>query len=155
MAFRKIYALIDRMESLTIDSIMDEVWDDRYLKALVLDLNFQSQLYEKGVDAAGNLLGYYSPFTVRYKRSIAGSIGNDTRSDHITLKDTGEFYNSGRVEKVPGGIVIDAETNKGGGDDLAVEFGKKILGLSNESIQELIPEVRERVIPLVRQKVIG
>lgn len=155
MAFGKLRSLLSRIENLTVDAVMDEVWDDQYLQSLVLDLNFQSQLYDKGIDAAGNFLGEYSPFTVQYKRTIAGQLGNDTRTDHITLKNTGDFYRSGRFVKQQGGFSIEADTIKEGGDDLAVEFGPHILGLTNESIQELIPEVRERAVPVVRQKIAG
>ena len=51
----------------------------------------QDQLFEKGEDGLGNPLGEYSDFTKLFKETIAGQLGRSTRSDHITLKDTGEF----------------------------------------------------------------
>jgi len=60
-------------------------------RKLIIDLNTIDQLYNEGIDSLGNSLGEYSAYT----KSIKGAKGQ--RTDHITLKDTGEFYNSFRV----------------------------------------------------------
>jgi hypothetical protein len=130
--------------------MMREILQDPLIQAQAIDLNRQSQLYEKGVTSEGKSLGEYSPYTIQYKTQIAARIGNDSRADHVTLKDTGAFYNSFRFRNMADGFIIGAETIKDGTDDLAQIYGKNILGLSHESIQELQPEIIERLRPMVR-----
>lgn len=153
MAFSAIKRITGNVKTLTVQAIAAPIWNDKYMQAQVIELNTDSQLYDKGVDADGVPIGQYSPFTVDYKQSIAGRLGNDTRTDHITLKDTGDFYRSFRFVPLSNGFEITADTDKGGGDDLAEMYGRKILGLTDESIQQIIPEVTEIAITETRKAI--
>lgn len=121
--FQKLAALDPR-------AIMAKAFENPGLKQQVVDWQ-QYQLYEEGVDAAGNPLGNYSPFTVRYKMSIGA------RYDHITLNDTGAFYGSMQVLPKDNGVVIAADTQKPD-VDLAVVY-PKALGLTEQSKEEVKP----------------
>lgn len=92
-------------------------------------------MYEKGIDGFGKSLGQYSPFTKQFKNTIAGRLGRDTRSDHITLRDTGEFHRSIRVRLQRDGIKIDSDPIKED-TNLLVEYGEEILFLTEENLTE-------------------
>jgi hypothetical protein len=115
----------------------------------IIDLNTEVQLYEKGIDSKGNSLGDYSFVTKYYFKPLAATEGRDGRTDHITLKDTGEFYRSFKVKVYKDSFVISANTQKED-NDLAQIFGREILGLTNESLSELIPEIKERINEILR-----
>lgn len=133
-----------------ISFIMNDVLQDKTIQAQILDLNTEEQLYRKGVDSEGISLGGYAPYTIEYKRRIAGGLGNDTRIDHITLKDTGEFYKSFRFVNQKQGFKITANTIKDGGDDL-LNISPDIIGLTDESLQEVGQMVTEPFVDTFRR----
>jgi len=121
---------------LDVDQIALEIAQTTTFKRLVITLNTEglptSQLFELGEDATGRTLesigGEYSPFTIEEKKKK----GQPT--DRVTLKDTGEFYESFIVIPFKGGFRIEADTIKDG-QDLQNSWGKEIVGLSPENIQ--------------------
>lgn len=115
------------------------VMDDPILQAEIIDLNTTQQMYEKGVDAKGDPLGQYAPITIAYYKPLAAAEGRDGRTDHITLKDTGDFYGSFKTRTTNDGLVISAETVKEG-KDLLVPY-PNIIGLTDESLAEIRPAV--------------
>ena len=147
--------MAERAVKIDVNRMLFEILNDTTLQVQVLGLNTESQLYDKGIDAAGNELGQYSFWTKAYFKPIAASQGRDGRTDHITLKDTGEFYASFRFVNEPDGFMISANTIKDDGNDLAVIYGNKILGLSSESMAEITPEIRERLVELSRKTIAG
>jgi hypothetical protein len=105
----------------------------------------QEQMYELGQDSNGELIGGggYSPITIWIKEK------KGQRVDHITLRDTGDFYNSMTVEVSSGEFIIDADADKGGGHNLFDMYGIDILGLNEdnkERLRELL--VREFVFEI-------
>lgn len=116
----------------------------------VVELNTQSQLYDKGIDSKGVELdkigGSYSPKTKRYKAE------RGQRYDHVTLSDTGEFYRSetAQMDYASGDIILQANTIKDG-DDLQARWGENILGLTDESIVILKPKFTDDIIHHVRE----
>lgn len=153
MAFGRIIEFFTKITELSPNQLMSQALDDQTMQAQILDLNTESQLYERGIDADSKSLGGYAPFTIEYKETIAGQMGNDTRTANVTLKDTGEFYRSFRFVKAADGFHIEADTEKDGGVDLAYLYGPKILGLTNESRQQIIPDIRERMLAIAREKI--
>lgn len=95
----------------------------------------EDQLHGKGEDGLGQSLGEYSAFTKQFKSTIAGQLGRDTRIDHITLRDTGDFHESIKVSLTRDGIKIDSQPQK---DDtnLIDEFGRAILFVNDENLEE-------------------
>lgn len=131
----------------------DVIKNDPYLQAQIIDWNIE-QLYEKGQDSKGDPLGQYTAFTVMYKQNVAPALGNDTRTDHITLKDTGDFYKSFKIVVPTNGdyFEITADTLKDD-TDLAREFGIDILGLDDENMGELALEIKDRLIDEIRLRI--
>ena len=107
------------------------VLNNSKIKNMVIELNTEDQLYSKGIDSLGNSLGLYSEITISIKRSK----GQPT--DRVTLKDTGDFYDTFKVDVREGEIVITANTIKDQ-DDLIQKYGSDIIGLTDDNLQKLI-----------------
>lgn len=97
----------------------------------------QERLYNTGKDSEGESLGSYSPFTVVIKQE------KGQRTDHITLRDTGEFYESMTFYANETELVFDADAQKED-SNLFADFGLDILGLTDFD--------RERLIELIYQE---
>lgn len=97
----------------------------------------QDQLFEKGEDGLGRSLGEYTAFTKFFKSTIAGQLGRNTRIDHITLRDTGDFHESVKVKLTSKGILIDSQPQKED-TNLIDEFGEEILFVNDDNINEFI-----------------
>lgn len=93
------------------------------------------------MDSFGKGLGDYAPFTVEDK------IKKGQIHDHITLSDTWEFYESFIISLFPEYFEISADPIKNG-SNLFDDFGKDIIGLTEESLQKL----REIILPLLQQE---
>lgn len=111
---------------------MKVLFDDSNFRKLIIDLN-QEQLYEYGIDSNGNSLGEYTPYTKQLKQE------KGQRIDHITLKDTGDFYNSFQLifNNSDGSIQIIADGQKED-TNLFREFGIDILGLTEENMDVVV-----------------
>lgn len=97
---------------------------NREVQFEIIRLNTEDQLFNEGIDKDGDSLGDYSNASV----NVYGK-----RPGHITLKDTGDFYQSFVVKVDNSGIIINADTQKES-TDLSVKYGVEILGLTEENI---------------------
>lgn len=136
-----MYQYAKRVSKLRSEVLFRVIFSINEIKEEIIYLNTQEQLFEKGIDSEGVRLdvarGYgYANVT----KKIKAQKGQPT--DRITLKDTGEFYQSFRVDVRAGVITINADAQK---DDtnLFTEWGIDILGLTEESINRLKPLVIE------------
>ena len=128
-AFRNLFGNIAKLDS---DKLFKKVLtNDKGLQQDILDLNRIDQLYDKGIRADETSLGRYSKLTKEIK------ISKDQVSDHVTLKDTGEFYGSFRIKAEATDVIITADTIKPD-VDLAEKYGDNILGLTQESKARMI-----------------
>lgn len=117
---------------LDINKIIREILRDKKVQQQIISLNIFSQLHDQGIDSRGVSLGEYSDFTKTVKES-RGQL-----SDHITLQDTGEFYESFFIDIFTDFFEIKANPIKEGRKsitNLFVEWGKDIVGLTIESLQ--------------------
>ena len=126
-----------------------QAYDTPAITDMVVELNTQEQLFDKGEDDEGRPLdsigGDYSTRTKLYKRQQGQPV------DRVTLKDTGAFYESFTASvQYNGDIVIEANTIKDG-EDLQQRWGKGILGLQDKSKTKLQTEIRDEVIKEVRK----
>lgn len=136
--FEPIKQIAKNVKKINASKLFNEfVLKDSLLVEQILDLIREEQLYNKGIDGAGKFLGTYTLFTLNYKNNLASQLGNDTRSDHITLKDTGEFYNSMRIIPQKDYFLTVANVIKDGGDNLTDIFGDDILDFTDESKSEI------------------
>ena len=142
---KDIDRLLKNIQSINIDSILYEIWGIGMVQDYIIELNTEgeatSQLYMLGEDSDGNKLGQYSNYT----KIVKGSKGQKT--DFITLKDTGDFYNTFRVIAKSKGFEIVANPVKDN-DNLFDEFGENIVGL-NKKNQELLIEF---IMPLFLER---
>lgn len=142
-AFKK---LGNNIASLDKNKLFREIFSEPLLQAEIIDLN-QKQLYEEGVDSKGVPTGEYSDATIYGTSNFEGKIEKGERYDHITLKDTGESYDSMKVE------VEESTFSINGNFPQSVETAfPDALGLTTESKKELIPTVNEYLIDKIKTK---
>jgi len=113
------------------DRVFKLVLNNTEVKDMIIDLNTEKQLYEKGINSLGRSLGRYSEITIMIKKFEGKPF------DRVTLKDTGDFYRTFKVEVRKGEIVISANTIKDD-DDLIEKYGSEIIGLTDENLEKLI-----------------
>lgn len=124
-----------QIRKFNVNSILRVVWSNPRIQNLIIDLNTEgkptSQLFEKGEDSKGVSLGVYSPFTQAIK------VEKGQRIDHITLKDTGDFYETWVVIPFLQGFRMKANPIKED-SNLFDDFGEDIVGLNEENLLILI-----------------
>lgn len=139
--FGVVKDLGNNMKRLNKNKLLKEVVSEQQVQAQIIDLN-QSQMFDKGIEADGSSLGDYSPTSVtKYGK----------RPGRIQLKDTGEFYDSMKVGIKEDGFIITGDTDKGD-VDLAQVY-PNVLGLTDDSIDELLPEITERLIDKLKTEI--
>lgn len=120
------------------------------IQFFIMELNRRRQLFFQGKDSTGKLLsrigGQYTAYTMR--------VGRKRNRNIIDLFDTGEFYESFQVRDEKDGLVIEADTMKEG-DDLQDRWGDDLLGLTDDSIERLAPEMVEDVQEYVLDMLLG
>jgi len=99
----------------------------REVEEEIIRMNTEDQLEEDGIDSENNSLGEYS------LRTIIEKIQKGDRHDHVTLKDTGAFYNSFLVAVDRSGFSIVADDVAFYDRPLTEVYGIEILGLTKEN----------------------
>lgn len=134
--FGALTNIIKRVSKLDVNKIVRQSLSNTSIQQDILDLNKEDQLYDKGIDSTGDSLGEYSTATIEGTVNFEGKKQKGQRFDHITLKDTGEFYDSFIFKNNKDNFEIEADTLKEG-TDLIDNFGKDILGLTDENKTKL------------------
>lgn len=132
--FTKLDLIFDKIARLD----EDKLWVfsvDKPIRDKMIELNTDLQLYEFGIDSNGNPItsdlsgnSFYSNFTVQIKKT------KNQRFDHITLKDTGRFYDSFTVDITVNDIIFDAEDSQFYDVPLFEVYGVDVLGLTPENM---------------------
>jgi hypothetical protein len=130
-----ITTLLDRVkkvkEALDTGRIAKEIVRDN--DNTLIDMNAQDQLFAKGVNRLGVRIDEYRPYS---PSTIKVKIKKRQPYDRVTLKDTGEFYDSFYVETSEDRFYIKASDEKTVW--LIKRYGVEIFGLTNESLAEFI-----------------
>ena len=113
---------------------------------ILIDMNVQDQLYERGIDRNGKALSDehpYRPMTIEFK------MAKRQPYDRVTLRDEGDFHSSFKIDARHNDFEIYATDIKT--LMLAEKYGSEIFGLTNENLNEFIceylyPELREQLI---------
>jgi hypothetical protein len=137
----RMYQYAKRVSKLRSEVLFRVIFSRDQIKEEIIYLNTQEQLFNKGIDSEGVRLDAARGFGyANVTKQIKARKGQPT--DRITLKDTGEFYQSFKVDVREGVITINADAQK---DDtnLFDEWGVDILGLTEESIKRLKPLIIE------------
>jgi len=127
------------------------VWYESFdtdLKNKILNWIREDQLRKEGVDADGDVIGYYSLTT-----SFIDPIKKF--NTHYTLDDSGSFYQSIFIQVLSDRIVFDAnsETFKKMKDQ--DWYSDRILNLTDENIEKLKVEIKAKYIESVRKVLLG
>ena len=141
-------SLIDKLQSvadLELNEVAFKIASEKEVKDLVIRLNTKDQLFELGQDSLGDSLGEYSPFTVEKKKD------KNQPFNRITLKDTGEFYNSFVVVPYRGGFIIKANPIKED-SNLFDDFGTDIIGLNETNLSILREVYKEKTLEVLKEK---
>lgn len=139
--FDAIIELGKRLSNIKESKILNSVFKDKTLQAQIIDLN-QDQL-QSGYDAEDKSTGNYSRASVLVYGKEPGP---------ITLKDTGEFYNSMSVVAGSDSFGIKANTQKPGRDLL--DRWPNAVGLTKENLIELMPEIKELTVEKLINEII-
>jgi hypothetical protein len=113
---------------------------------ILIDMNVQDQLYERGINRNGTALSDenpYRPMTVEFK------IAKRQPYDRVTLRDEGDFHSSFKIDARHNDFEIYATDIKT--LILAEKYGNEIFGLTNDNLNEFIreylyPELQEQLI---------
>lgn len=140
----KLRSLFKRLNS-------DAIWFyavDQSVKDMIIQMNTEDQLEEHGIDSLGRSLGDYSPYTVELKK-LAGQ-----RFDHITLKDTGSFYDSWVVTVMRDAIIINADDTSHYDKPLFQVWGEDVLGLTKENLEILQSVIADRYVEFIANELL-
>jgi len=100
--FEDLYSMLDRAINLDENEAF-KIAVNEEVKKLIIQLNTVKQLGDLGIDAEGDSLGEYAPFTIE-KRSDLG-----LQVSHIDFKVKGNYWKSWKVEVVGDNIEIDVD----------------------------------------------
>lgn len=110
--------------------IQDIIYEN---EAYIIDMNAEVQLYEEGVNSLGvSISDYapYSPITIQIKQEKGQPV------NRVTLRDEGDFESSFYLEVSDKQFEIKAADFKT--EKLIRNYGRQILGLTDENIKSLI-----------------
>lgn len=146
----KAYTVTKKNAALNEKDVFFSTFDKKEVRNEIIRLNTREQLYDKGQDAKGLNLGEYSEFTVVVK------IESHLPYDRVTLYQEGDFYASFKVSvnKNFREFTIEADTIKDDGKDLQNQYGRDILGLSEESKDKLRRFVLSHYIDEVKRRIL-
>lgn len=134
------------------NKVLKQILDSTELQEEIIYLNTIDQLYTKGQDKLGRELdsigGGYSPYTIQIKQQKGQPY------DRVTLKDTGDFYNSFMVLSHDTYIEILANPIKNG-KDINLEWGGYVIGLNPQNMIKIIDEIKIKYIQIVKQTYIN
>ena len=151
--FESLKEIANRVIALDSSAILVRIFSEKEANEIVLFLQ-KSQLFDDGERSDGSIIGYYSDNTRVYKKLDKGWRGKSFEN-FITLYDTGDFYDSMSVKVLNNGDIEISADGKKDNTDLFEKYGQNIIGLTNESIEELSNYSIPIIIELVRQKIQG
>ena len=146
MAFGRLRQLLDFIINLDENKIVFDILQKRSaLEVEILNLNRIDQLFKRGIDSEGRLIGVYSFRT----EEISG--GRKRAGTHITLFDTGQFYKSFAILPFEDFFRITANPIRED-TNLFEDFGEDIVGLTEENKAKLPDLIRPRIIQYIKER---
>ena len=136
-------ALLDRIQKLRkvdINKVLFNILSRQEIQTDIKNLIRIDQLFKEGVSEDNVIIGTYSPFTEKlYPDKKAGT--------HYTLKLTGTFYKSFRINVNEYDFIIDADGEKERGNLFEIYNDRgNLLGLTEKSKEKL----NKKLIPLIQ-----
>lgn len=105
------------------------------LDYVLIDMNVENQLYELGINIKEVSLMSYAPYsaTTRLMKFLKHQPTN-----RVTLRDTGDFYQSFKVVATIEGFELEATDFKT--EKLVFKYGKDIIGLTDKNLSIFVHE---------------
>jgi pectin methylesterase-like acyl-CoA thioesterase len=119
---------------------------DNGVKEEIVQLNTIDQLFDKGIDSLNKSLGKYANTTIELYKKPKGQ-----KYSNITLKDTGDFYRSFKVEVTKDSIKINANPIKED-NNLFDDFGAEIVGLTTQNRMRVSEMILNKIIIYVKKQ---
>ena len=136
--------ILNKTQNINLDELFVDVFQESRVQEFVEDLN-KDQLFA-GVDSNNvdleDIGGDYTNKTKAIKRFKGQPV------DRVTLRDTGDFYDSIELELEAAAVDFVADFDKEG-VDLRDRWGQNLLGLTEQSKEKL----KEFVLPIFQQKI--
>ena len=141
LTMAKRFEAVDKdFDSIILDIIKTE-------EGFILDLVRDEQLYQGLKHTGKDIRPKYTPTTKAIKR-LKGQ-----PTDRVTWKDTGDLYDSLIIEYGQNEIGIRALDRKIG--KLVAKYGRDVLGLTDDSIDKVRVQIKDKVIDTFRQKLLN
>lgn len=121
--------------------LKEEILENKFV---IIEMVTKDQLYERGINGRGVSIASYQPYA---PRTIRVKIKKGQPTDRVTLKDTGEFYNSFDVVFDENGFYITSDDEKA--QYLVEKYGRNIFRLTDENLTILL---REYIRPILTEK---
>lgn len=102
-------------------------------KAIVLDMNFEEQLFEEGINRNDVPIMDYKPYSP-VTEMIKAQKGQPY--DRVTLRDKGDFGDEGDLQR-NSDVEIEIISNDEKSPWLQHKYGKEILGLKEDNMEEM------------------
>lgn len=102
-------------------------------ESIIVEMITQQQLYEQGIEGRGIEISSYAPYA---ESTIRKKIKKGQPTNRVTLKDTGDFYKSLRIEFDDKGFYITSNDFKS--PYLLKKYGPTIFRLTDENLKTLI-----------------
>ena len=131
--FTRIDLMLNRAKKLSDNS----AWIfsvDKDVQEEIIRINTEEQLYEDGVDSLGL---------------------NGQRYDHVTLKDSGDFYDSFTVRVTNDGWTQDADDSSKYDEPLFEVWGIDVLGITDENMKYIKEMIIENYIKYVTRELLS
>lgn len=143
----KLHEMVRRRRLLS-DSLIWYNSFDPTLKTFILNLIKEDQLRRKGIDADGDVIGFYSLTTsfINPKKKF---------NTHYTLEDSGDFFRSMFVQVLSDRILIEANSESYREMQDQDWFTDRILNLTDGNIQLLKEQLKPKYIEAVKKVLFG
>lgn len=139
----------NKTKSYNAINVLKKILNKSSTKEFLIKLNTEDQLFLKGEDSRGIRLdeigGGYSANTIEGTASYEGKKSKGQPIDRVTLKDTGEFYDSWQIKIELPYIIFIADDVKDG-VKLTDEWGINIIGLNEENKRKVEGFLLEEII---------
>lgn len=151
-AIKDLKKRLNNFAKLNANTIVHQIVAQPEFREWAINLIRVKQLFEKGEDGLGK--------TLRSEFAIGGAVystateiikqAKNQKTDVVTLRDSGEFYNSFRLHVARDGFQVDADTRKSDNDLIDV-WGEDILSFNEENLQLIINRIANEMVPMVQK----
>mgnify|MGYP003639142078 CR=1 FL=1 len=109
----------------------------------------KNRFYNQGVDGDGNKIGSYSKNTIQRKKNKSGRY---KRTSHVTLADSGTWYNNLFIEYEKGDLLLSNRMGsltqkliEGGGNNQNPAYGKSIMLFTIDERNQWVEDILEKL----------